>query len=278
MTTWIINYDNTNKEIEKRILCQPQTFKLSSKENKTTIKTMTDQGHVRMVEVLAEVIMERVFREVAYKHMVEMGYTQTFINSYLTRDLINEIFKTPWFDQLEDRIEKELEEIEKAQTGQHEFDLDAFSRFQTHQLRKDIDGFMRLGDNEVKEQLIRTALAPMSKMLKESLPEEELEDDETVEALTVELIREDGDITILTNDGDYLASGMEESFAEVMKQSAYEEDSDLNQSYKEGVLFSFMALIFPIKNYVINKEEVELKETLEAAFEHLGISTEVDSL
>lgn len=277
MTKWTINYDNTMKDIEKRILCQPQTFGVSSKDNQAIITIKLDTGHVRMVEVLTEVVMERVFSEVAFKHMIELGYTEVFIRSYLTRDLMNEIFKTEWFDQLKDKIEKELKGIDTAQAVHYEWDLEAFSRFQTHQLRKDITGFMRLGDEEVKEQLIRMALNPMGKMLKESGFEEEQESTEHVEPLTVVLTREDDDITIqFDEEWGYLASGMEESFAEVINQSAYKEDSELYREYMEGVIFIFLALIFPIKAYVIDEEEHKLKHTLESALESFSLSTKIE--
>lgn len=276
MTRWTINYDNAMKNIEKRILCQPQTFGVSSRDNQAVITIKSEAGHVRMIEILTEVVMERVFNEVATKHMTDLGYTDVFIRSYLTRNLMNEIYKTEWFDQLEDRIDKELGLIEAEQDEIYEWDLDVFSRFQTHQLRKDIVGFMQLSDKEVKEQLIHNALNPVGKMLKENGFKKEQETSEQVAPLVVVLTREDGDIIIrLDEEWAYLASEMEESFAEVINQSAYKEESELYREYMEGIIFVFLSLIFPIDTYVVGEDEQKLKQTLESMFESIGIPTTV---
>lgn len=276
MTTWNVRNNNQKKNIEKRILCQPQTFGMQSREDLTIVTIHTEAGESRFIEVLAEAIMEKVFYETAYKYMNDIGYTEEFSQSYITLDLLNEVFKSPWFDRLTFKVEDNLNSVKPDEDGQLTFDLEAFIRFQTHQLRREIEGFMQLGDREVKEQLISMTLNPMVTVLKEEPELAEKERAEGIEPLKVELYREDDDITVqMHDDWAYLASEMENSFLDVMNQRVYKEDSEMYAEYMEGVIFTFLALIFPIHSFVLEEEEHELRLTLQNTLESFGMTTKV---
>lgn len=266
-------------EVEKRVMCQPMTFTLSSRENQAIITINAEEGRSRLVDILTDVVIERVFYEEGTRHMTDVGYTPEFINSYLTRELVSEINKTTWHKELYERLEESLKEKENSRTNEEglttdiikEWDLEAFTRFQTHSLRHLIQGFLTLCDEEVKDQLTHVALAPMVTMMtSKDLPEENEEE------LTIELIREEDELILhLGEDWNWLMSDMEDNFASMLNQKVYYTNSVLYQEYMENLVLVFVALIFPVKEFIVDEEEKDLLETLPQLLKAFDIQTKV---
>lgn len=266
MHTWTLEYKNENKEIEKRLLCQPKTYKFNSGTNQLEVTFDKETGLSRLVEVISEFVMERVFRELALSHMREQGYNETFIQGYLSRDLYHHINRMPWIETCKRDIENEAGELHE----QDSIDLESFILFHTHKLRENIAAFLRLCDGEIKEQLVEMTLKPLFET-----PEEEWTEEDKEEELIIDVIEEEGDVLLAVN-GEVRWSGddVKNHFDGIFSQAAYTEDGIMFQEYSSIVLLIIFAKLFRVSTYVT--ENAALCSWLALLFERYQMKTRVE--
>lgn len=264
MATWTIEYNNETKELEKRLLCQPKTFSLQMQPGEVTITFDPAEGLKTLVIGLSEVVLMRVFQDVATKHMKTQGYTDSFINGYLSRDLFNHIKQMNWIDAIKKRIGNELNEAKQT----HTLNLEALILFQTRELRKEISTFLRLCDDEVKEQLVHLSLQPFNEAM--DVTERIGEADEVI----VDILEEEGEL-LLAIEGEvrYTGEEIKNRFGELFIQSALEYEGILFQEYANLLLLILFAKLFGVSRYTTENEE--LSRWLTSFFKTYHINTDV---
>lgn len=277
-TKWNVLYDNSKKDIEKRAMLSPTSLGLASREDKVTLTLNNENSISLLTTILTEVVLDTVFTEEATNYMQSVGYSDLFISSYMNRNLMNELYLSDWYEVIEDKVERTLEDIfsDNPLTEEHTIDLESFMRFKLHQFRQFVVEFIELCESEIKEQVVALAIDPLIEALKERR-EEDLDDDGFVIELDLDVFRDEHSIILQHEENEWaLENEIDYTVNDLLIKNIYNEDSRLYRDYSELTFFVIVSLVTRVRTITFDRQDAHLASILKQLFERYGIETGVE--
>lgn len=261
-----LTYTSQMNELKRKLIGMPITFtEVEGKPEAIQVEVKTGYEAI-FKHALSGCVMMDSLKEVFDKHLEEMGYTDSFKDSYFDIAIARELIIAPWMVSLSKKVHALIEETLETDAV---MDVPMMVQFNLHSEKEMIEQFAILCDTEVAEGVVDHLSEPLFSETYKDLYKETPKKNITIQ------VDENNELQLSVDDGSGLVVSeyKDAFFSEDEKQKIYLKDSPKLKSIKDLIIIILLTKLFSIESLII--EDEGLFKQLTYFFNKYDIKTKV---